>query len=120
MGRFSHPSFKKIAHVVMGEPGTDYKAKIHQKLLDEKKLKAEAEWKAKMMEKEHTRAMKERQKQIRDAQKKAMEEKKKAEEEAKKKAEEEAAKKAEEEDKTKEVAESAKDGGEKKEGEAAA
>merc|ERR1712039_286921 len=31
--RFNLPHFKKIAHIVMGEPKADYKALVHSKLL---------------------------------------------------------------------------------------
>merc|ERR1719469_1275856 len=34
--RFSAPHFKKIAHVVMGEPSAEYKKIVHKKLLEEK------------------------------------------------------------------------------------
>merc|ERR1712066_983949 len=70
--RFSAPHFRKVAHVVMGEPSAEYK-----------KMELEK------MEKERKKQIAERQKQLAEAKKKFEEErKKKAEEEKKKKAEE--------------------------------
>merc|ERR1711933_28512 len=76
MKRFQNPKFKKVAHVIMGEPKSDFKARVHKKLLEEKQ------------EKENKRKMEARQKQLQEMHKKTME-KKKEMEEAKKKAEEE-------------------------------
>merc|ERR1712050_101316 len=87
--RFSAPHFKKIAHVVMGEPTAEYKKLELEKTLKEKQEKADAAWHAKKAEKERKKQIAERQKQLAEAKKKFEEErKKKAEEEKKKKAEE--------------------------------
>ncbi len=43
---FKKSCFKKVAHVVMGEPSPDFKSKQHALLLKHKKAKAEAQWKA--------------------------------------------------------------------------
>merc|ERR1712187_1027527 len=86
--RFNTPNFKKIAHVVMGEPSAAYKKLVQQKLLEEKQAKADAEWKVKKLEKERKKQIDKRQKQFAEMQKKALEAKQKAEteeEEAKKK-----------------------------------
>merc|ERR1712146_95184 len=77
--RFSHPLYKKVARVVMGEPNDDYKKVVQSQILKEKKDKAEAEWKAKKAEKE-------RKKQLADMRKKAEEKRKAAEAEKKAKA----------------------------------
>merc|ERR1711972_400604 len=62
--RFSAPHFKKIAHVVMGEPSAEYKKFVQQKLLEEKQAKADAEWKVKKAEKERKKQIAERQKHL--------------------------------------------------------
>jgi len=112
LAKFGAPFFKKVAHVIMGEPSDEYKAKHQERVLKEKQAKVDAEWKAKKAEEERKKQVELRQKQLQDmrekadlARKKAAEDakrkreeaeaKKKAEEEKKKKAEEEAARKAE-------------------------
>merc|ERR1711871_198329 len=62
--RFCHPSYKKVANVVMGEPNAEYKEVVHSRILQEKKEKAEAEWKAKKQEKERKKQLEARQKQL--------------------------------------------------------
>jgi len=107
--KFSHPSYKKVAHVVMGEPASDWKDMQNERLLKVKKEKAEAEWKKRKEEKERQKQLKERQKKLEEMRKKADEEKKKKKEEAeKKKAEEEAKKKQEAAKKKKEAEAKAK------------
>merc|ERR1711979_27265 len=87
--RFSAPHFRKVAHVVMGEPSAEYKKMELEKMLKEKQDKSDAAWHAKKAEKERKKQIAERQKQLAEAKKKFEEErKKKAEEEKKKKAEE--------------------------------
>merc|ERR1712113_430624 len=43
LGRFMDSEYKKVAHIVMGEPPADYKTGWQEAWLNEKKLKAEAE-----------------------------------------------------------------------------
>jgi len=120
--RFKAPHFKKIAHVVMGEPPAKYKEKLHAKLIEEKQSKAEVEWKMRKLEKERKKAIAQRQKEIAE-QKAALEAKKKEEEDAKAEAAGEAAagekkdeKAAEEKgDKEKEVTEEKKEDEKKEE-----
>ncbi|CAJ1448713.1 unnamed protein product, partial [Effrenium voratum] len=50
--RFTEGYFKTVAQVVMGEPPQDFKAKVHQALLQEKQEKATIDWKRRKMEKE--------------------------------------------------------------------
>jgi len=101
--RFSPTHYKRVAHVVMGEPSSEYKAMQHEKMLKDKQDKLDVEFKAKKAEKERKKQMELRQKQLMDMRKKAEESRKKAAEEAKKKAEE--AKKKAEEEKKKEAGE---------------
>lgn len=112
--RFGAPHFKKIAHVVMGEPKADYKAKVQSKMLQAKQDLSDSQWKLKKVEKERLKAVAKRQKELADMRKKAEEQRKKLLDDAKKKQEEEAAKKKAEEDAKKKA-----EGGEeaKKEGE---
>merc|ERR1711972_156515 len=77
--RFNAPHFKKIAHVVMGEPSAEYKTFVQKKLLEEKQSKSDAEWKMKRLEKVRKKQIEIRQKQFAEMQKKKAE----AEEEAK-------------------------------------
>merc|ERR1712039_234230 len=93
--RFTMPHFKKIAKVMMGEPKSDYKARVHVDVLKDKQQKSDAEWRKKKAEKERKKAAAE-------AKRKELLEKKKAAEEAKKKEAED--KKKEAEDKKKEEA----------------
>merc|ERR1712048_1033819 len=116
--RFNGPHFKKVAHVVMGEPAQEYKEKQLEKLLQEKQEKADLEWKAKKAEEERKKQVEARQKQLVEMRKKAEEQRKKAAEDAKKKADEmkkkaeEAKKKAEEKKKKEEEAKKKKEAGE--------
>mmetsp|Transcript_26699 Transcript_26699/g.61447 ORF Transcript_26699/g.61447 Transcript_26699/m.61447 type:complete len:897 (+) Transcript_26699:53-2743(+) len=94
--RFSAPCYKKVAKVVMGEPNEEFKAKAMELLLAEKKVKAEADWKAQKAEKERQKQVKQKQKELEEMRKKAEEARKKAIDDAKKKkAELEAKQKAE-------------------------
>merc|ERR1711933_532992 len=78
--RFRDPKFKKVAHVVMGEPPKEFKAKVQQKLLADKQIKVEKEWNKKKQEKKQKKLMEARQKQLQEMQKKAQEKKKQMEE----------------------------------------
>merc|ERR1712217_223107 len=49
--RFNLPHFRKVAHVVMGEPKADFKKKVHAQLLEEKQAKADAAFKKAKAEK---------------------------------------------------------------------
>merc|ERR1712194_440691 len=100
---FKKAHFRQVAQVMMGEPATDFKAKVHAKLLELKQLKANNEWKNKKAEHERKRAIAKRQRELKEKQAKAAEEAKKRKEafEAKKK-EAEDKKKEEAEDKKKE------------------
>merc|ERR1711972_1007027 len=105
--RFNMPHFKKIAHVVMGEPKADYKARVHSKLLEIKQAQANEDWKKKKAALERKKVEKERRKAAAERQKKLAEEARKKKEEAeaaaaKRKAELEAKKKEEEDAKKKE------------------
>merc|ERR1712060_546639 len=97
--RFSAPHFKKIAHVVMGEPSAEYKKLVHKKLLEEKQARSDAEFKVKKLEKERKKQIERRQKQLAEVQKKALEVTEKTDAEATQKAGEE---KKEDEDESKE------------------
>merc|ERR1711988_1535066 len=101
--RFPGHAFKRVAKVVMGEPKAGFKTLVKDKLLKDKQVKAEREWKNKQEEKARKKAAEQRKKEA---------EKKKAEEaEKRKKAEEERKQKAEE---AKKAAEAKKEGEEKK------
>mmetsp|Transcript_109157 Transcript_109157/g.204746 ORF Transcript_109157/g.204746 Transcript_109157/m.204746 type:complete len:858 (-) Transcript_109157:335-2908(-) len=115
LSRFNYPQYKKIAHVVMGEPDDKFKEKTWEKLLSDKQKSSDIKFKAQKAEEKRKKVMEKRKKELDKAKakaekikKKALEEKKKAEEE--KKAKEEAEKKAKEAAK-----EAAKEGEAKKE-----
>eukprot|EP00929_Paragymnodinium_shiwhaense_P000312 TRINITY_DN100555_c0_g1_i1.p1 TRINITY_DN100555_c0_g1~~TRINITY_DN100555_c0_g1_i1.p1 ORF type:complete len:830 (+),score=287.97 TRINITY_DN100555_c0_g1_i1:83-2491(+) len=80
--KFSSPLFKKVAHVVVGEPNQEYQKKVHDQLLSEKTSKAKLVWSAKQLEKNRKRELEKRQKEAEEkrlaATKKAEEEKKEA------------------------------------------
>merc|ERR1712060_979251 len=71
--RFSLPHFKRVAHVVMGEPSKEYQERVQGKLLDEKQAKLDNDWKIQKIEKERKKAMEERQRLVAEQQKKAAE-----------------------------------------------
>lgn len=97
--RFPKSLFKRVARVVMGEPPADFKAKVKSKLLKQKGIQAEVEYRAKKADKER--------KKLADKKTKEIEEKKAAFEVAKKKAED--AKKAADGGEAAEKKEEAKD-----------
>lgn len=96
LNRFSAPHFKKVAHVVMGEPPKDFKALQLERLLQEKQEKANAEFKLRQIELQKKKEMELRQKLLQDARVRQEEARKKALEDAKKRLEEEAKRKLEE------------------------
>jgi hypothetical protein len=51
--RFCNPMYKKVAHVVVGEPNAEYKKRVHSRILKEKKETVEAAWKEKKQNKEN-------------------------------------------------------------------
>jgi len=79
--RFTENYFKTVAKVVMGEPPSAFKEKVHKALLTEKQEKATQEWKRRKVEKEQERLQRKRARELEEA-------KKRAEEEAKRKLEE--------------------------------
>merc|ERR1712190_363654 len=68
---FSAPHFKKVAHVVMGEPDEEYKANALEKLRAQKQQKSDYEWKAKKAEAERKKQVEARQKQLAEMRKAA-------------------------------------------------
>merc|ERR1711948_69551 len=79
--RFSASHFKKVAHVVMGEPSEEFKKTELEKMLVEKQENADNLWKAKKVEKERKKQAEEQKKESEE--KKGGEEKKEDEEEKK-------------------------------------
>merc|ERR1712203_728226 len=106
--------YKKIGHVVMGQPSDEFKEQRLDIIRQEKQKKSDEEWKAKKAEAERKKQVELRQKQLADMRKKAEETRKKVLEEAKKKREAEAAKK--EKEKKKKEKEAAKKKKKKKKG----
>merc|ERR1711933_295035 len=93
--KFPAKSFKRIAHVVMGEPNKTHKDVVKKKILAAKQAKLDADHDAKLREKQRKRILALKEKELAerrrqaDEAKKALLEKKKAEaEEEKRKAEE--------------------------------
>eukprot|EP00448_Togula_jolla_P040740 CAMPEP_0170645310 /NCGR_PEP_ID=MMETSP0224-20130122/43002_1 /TAXON_ID=285029 /ORGANISM="Togula jolla, Strain CCCM 725" /LENGTH=915 /DNA_ID=CAMNT_0010976499 /DNA_START=64 /DNA_END=2812 /DNA_ORIENTATION=- len=108
--RFSHPDYRKVALVVMGEPDGDFKKLSQEKLLQAKKVKADLEWRQQKLEKERKKQLAKRLKEAELKRKQALEAKAKAEEEKKKKAEGDKAKaEGTEGEKKEEKAEESKD-----------
>merc|ERR1712039_736887 len=101
--RFNMAHFKKIAKVMMGEPKSDYRERVHVDVLKDKQQKSDTEWRQKKAEKERKKAALKRQKELEakkaaaaaEAKRKELLEKKKAAEEAKKKEAEDKKKEAE-------------------------
>eukprot|EP00439_Symbiodinium_sp_Y106_P082149 s312_g21.t1 len=94
--RFPSTHFKKVAYVVMGEPGQDYKARVRNKILKIKQDKADSTWRIKKAQQEQKKRMIQRQKDL-EAKKEAEDAKKKLEEEANKTEQEEGAEEKKEE-----------------------
>merc|ERR1712039_828058 len=109
--RFNMPHFTKVAKVMMGEPKQDFKDRVHEKLLQNKQIKSNADWAQKKQEKERKKLLAQKEKERKERLEKAKEEAKKKADEMRKAAE---AKRKEIEDKKKE-AEAKKEGGDKKE-----
>eukprot|EP00933_Yihiella_yeosuensis_P070562 TRINITY_DN78679_c0_g1_i1.p1 TRINITY_DN78679_c0_g1~~TRINITY_DN78679_c0_g1_i1.p1 ORF type:complete len:831 (+),score=302.87 TRINITY_DN78679_c0_g1_i1:92-2584(+) len=103
---FSPASFKKVAHVVMGEPKADWKKKVHKKILEAKQDRATRDWNTKKTLKEQKKAQAAKAKELAQKRKEQEEVRKKALAEVRAKKEEELKKKAEDSDEK--VAEAAK------------
>merc|ERR1712194_710192 len=86
--QFSSKNFRKVAHVVMGEPNEEFKQLKIDRLLVEKQEKAVAAWKARKDAKEKKKQAEQRQAALVAIRKKTGEDRKKKAEEAKKKIEE--------------------------------
>merc|ERR1712060_958257 len=71
--RFSLSHFKKVAHVVMGEPPKDFKEKVQTVLLANKQAKEEQAWKKRKAGKERKKLERERKKVADENLKKAKE-----------------------------------------------
>lgn len=84
--RYSHPMFKKVAHVVMGEPGQEFKEMQLEKLLNEKQEKANVGWKAKKAEESRKRAIEQRHKVLAEMKRKAEHGRRKAADDARRRA----------------------------------
>jgi len=95
--RFPSTHFKKVAYVVMGEPGQDYKARVRNKILKIKQDKADSTWRIKKAQQEQKKRMIQRQKDLEAKKKEAEDAKKKLEEEANKTEQEEGAEEKKEE-----------------------
>jgi len=92
LSRFSAPHFKKVAKVVMGRPKEEFRSKVHAKLLQAKKEKADLEWKLQRNERMRKKEMERRQAQFAEQRRKHEEEKqRKIDEEKKRRADAEAA-----------------------------
>merc|ERR1711972_419114 len=86
--RFNMPHFKKIAKVMMGEPKSDYKERVHVQVLKDKQQKSDAEWRRKKAEKERKKAAVKKQKELEAKKAAAAEEAKKRREAAEEKKDE--------------------------------
>lgn len=84
--KFNYSCYKKIAHVVMGEPNSEFKEVVQKKLLKDKQTKADNAWKLKKADLERKKAADKRKKEAEKAKKEA-EKKKAAEKKAKEAAE---------------------------------
>merc|ERR1712187_218479 len=83
--RFNLPHFKRIAHVVMGEPKADFKERVHQRILEGKQLENDDAWRRKKSLLERKKALKEQQKAAAARKKQIEESQAKIREEAQKK-----------------------------------
>eukprot|EP00927_Polykrikos_kofoidii_P016231 TRINITY_DN17309_c0_g1_i1.p1 TRINITY_DN17309_c0_g1~~TRINITY_DN17309_c0_g1_i1.p1 ORF type:complete len:952 (-),score=239.03 TRINITY_DN17309_c0_g1_i1:137-2992(-) len=109
--RFNPAKFRRIAHVMMGEPTAEYKRLQQSLFLKEKQEKMMLEWTARKAEREKKREYELRQRQLEEMRKKAEEQRKKTLEEAKRKVEE--LQRKQEEEKKRLDADRSKDAGEK-------
>merc|ERR1712083_166576 len=74
--RFALPHFKKIAHVVLGEPSSEFTERARAKILEEKQAKSDHAWRIKKTEADRQQAIADRNRQMAEQQKKTLEEKK--------------------------------------------
>jgi len=98
LSKFALPNFKKTAAVIMGEPTAEYKAKVKDIILAEKKNKVELERKKKAAEEERKRVLEEKKKKAEEARKAAKRKRDGEEEEAKEDEPDEAKEEAKAED----------------------
>merc|ERR1712039_424168 len=80
--RFDMPHFRKIAKVMMGEPKSDYKERVHVQVLQDKQQRSDREWRQKKAEIERKKQAAKRQKEIEAKKAAAAEEAKKRKKEA--------------------------------------
>jgi len=100
--RFGAHAYKRVAHVVMGEPSAEYRTAQRELILKAKQEKVNAEWNAKRAEKERKKQIELRQKQLDDMRKKAEDNRRKVAKDVKKKVED-VKRRSEEETKAEEV-----------------
>jgi hypothetical protein len=62
--RFGYPCFRKVAHVVMGEPKKDFVERAQAKMLQEKQQRAEEQWKKRKEDKIKKELMRKRAEEI--------------------------------------------------------
>merc|ERR1712228_35241 len=60
--RFNLPHFRRIAHVVMGEPKADFKERVHNRILEGKQLENDEAWRRKKNLLERKKALKDQRK----------------------------------------------------------
>merc|ERR1740121_1065405 len=125
LARWSAPHFKKVAHVIVGEPKSDFKKRTSALMLEAKQEASNIEFRKKKVEERRLKLVERRQREFDRAKRNAerlvkrriAEEKKKAAEELQKKREEEKNEKAQGEEKAEETNKDGKkeDGAEEKE-----
>jgi len=116
LARFPGSCFRRVGHVIVGEPTTDFKKRTGQLVLQHKQELSDAAFKAKKAEEKRKKLQEKRQKQLERAKKKAEKERKKKLEAARKAKEEaEKKKKAEAEAKKKKDGKEEKKDGEEEE-----
>ncbi|CAJ1359462.1 unnamed protein product [Effrenium voratum] len=62
--RFPSAQYKKVAHVVMGEPDEEYKQRVRKKILKIKQDKENASWRIKKAQQEQKKRMAQQQKEM--------------------------------------------------------
>merc|ERR1712217_111438 len=78
--RFNLPHFNKVAKVMMGEPKSDYKERVHARVLKDKQQKADAEWRKQKAEKERKKEAAKKEKEAKAKKEKQAEDMKKRKE----------------------------------------
>merc|ERR1712060_575542 len=91
LARFNRPMFRRVAHVIVGEPTLEFKKRSQEMALKQKQEASDNEFRLKKAQEKQARIFEKRKRELERARKKQEKSRKKAEEEREKKLEADAA-----------------------------